>query len=113
MLPNRLIITKRSKREEIYKNSENKWIIDFEDKIKSWSDFYDIIQKEMDFWNYNEKFRKDDYTYSDIVGDLIVFEKMKERKKKEWYLFLIIQKILEKLKIMMKKTIIKALYIEI
>ena len=81
MLPNRLIITKRSKREEIYKKSENKWIIDFEDKIKSWSDFYDIIQKEMDFWNYNEKFRKDDYTYSDIVGDLIIFEKMKERKK--------------------------------
>ena len=35
MLSNRLIITKRSKREEIYKNSENKWIIDFEDKIKS------------------------------------------------------------------------------
>ena len=81
MLPNRLIITKRSKREKIYKKSENKWIIDFEDKIKSWSDFYDIIQKEMDFWNYNEKFRKDDYTYSDIVGDLIIFEKMKERKK--------------------------------
>lgn len=81
MLPNRLIITKRSKREEIYKKSENKWIIDFEDKIKSWSDFYDIVQKEMDFWNYNEKFRKDDYTYSDIVGDLIIFEKMKERKK--------------------------------
>ena len=82
MLPNRLIITKRSKREEIYKKSENKWIIDFEDKIKSWSDFYDIVQKEMDFWNYNEKFRKDDYTYSDIVGDLTVFEKMKERKEK-------------------------------
>jgi len=81
MLPNRLIITKRSKREGIYKKSENKWIIDFEDKIKSWSDFYDIVQKEMDFWNYNEKFRKDDYTYSDIVGDLIIFEKMKERKK--------------------------------
>ena len=81
MLPNRLIITKRSKREEIYKNSENKWIIDFEDKIKSWSDFYDIVQKEMDFLGYNEKFRKDNYTYHDIVGDLIVFEKMKERKK--------------------------------
>ena len=81
MLPNRLIITKRSKREEIYKKSENKWIIDFEDKIKSWSDFYDIVQKEMDFWNYNEKFRKDAYTYRDIVGDLIVFEKMKERKE--------------------------------
>ena len=59
MLPNRLIITKRSKREEIYKKSEKKWIIDFEDKIKSWSNFYDIVQKEMDFWNYNEKFRKD------------------------------------------------------
>ena len=81
MLPNRLIITKRSKREEIYKKSEKKWIIDFEDKIKSWSNFYDIVQKEMDFWNYNEKFRKDAYTYRDIVGDLIVFEKMKERKK--------------------------------
>ena len=81
MLPNRLIITKKSKREEIYKKSENKWIINFEDKIKSWSDFYDIVQKEMDFWNYNEKFRKDAYTYRDIVGDLIVFEKMKERKK--------------------------------
>ena len=81
MLPNRLIITKRSKREEIYKKSEKKWIIDFEDKIKSWSNFYDIIQKEMDFWNYNEKFRKDAYTYRDIVGDLIVFEKMKEIKK--------------------------------
>lgn len=81
MLPNRLIITKKSKREEIYKKSEKKWIIDFEDKIKSWSNFYDIIQKEMDFWNYNEKFRKDAYTYRDIVGDLIVFEKMKERKK--------------------------------
>ena len=39
MLPNKLIITKKSKREEIYKKSENKWIIDFEDKIKSWSDF--------------------------------------------------------------------------
>ena len=81
MLPNRLIITKRSKREEIYKKSEKKWIIDFEDKIKSWSNFYDIVQKEMDFWNYNEKFRKDAYTYRDIVGELIVFEKMKERKK--------------------------------
>ena len=81
MLPNRLIITKKSKREEIYKKSEKKWIIDFEDKIKSWSDFYDIVQKEMDFLGYNEKFRKDDYTYSDIVGDLIIFEKMKERKK--------------------------------
>ncbi|MHB9306809.1 hypothetical protein ACW0UU_04990 [Fusobacterium polymorphum] len=81
MLPNRLIITKKIKREEIYKKSEKKWIIDFEDKIKSWSDFYDIVQKEMDFWNYNEKFRKDAYTYRDIVGDLIVFEKMKERKK--------------------------------
>lgn len=81
MLPNRLIITKRSKREEIYKKFEKKWIIDFEDKIKSWSNFYDIVQKEMDFWNYNEKFRKDAYTYRDIVGDLIVFEKMKERKK--------------------------------
>ena len=81
MLPNRLIITKRSKREEIYKNSENKWIIDFEDKIKSWSDFYDTVQKEMDFLNYNEKFRKDAYTYRDIVGDLTVFEKMKERKE--------------------------------
>ncbi|WP_338995515.1 hypothetical protein KST10_08860 [Fusobacterium animalis] len=81
MLSNRLIITKRSKREEIYKNSENKWIIDFEDKIKSWSDFYDIVQKEMDFLNYNEKFRKDAYTYRDIVGDLTVFEKMKERKE--------------------------------
>ena len=81
MLPNRLIITKRSKREEIYKKSEKKWIIDFEDKIKSWSNFYDIVQKEMDFWNYNEKFRKDAYTYRDIVGDLIVFENMKERKK--------------------------------
>lgn len=81
MLPNRLIITKKSKREEIYKKSENKWIINFEDKIKSWSDFYDIVQKEMDFWNYNEKFRKDAYTYRDIVRDLIVFEKMKERKK--------------------------------
>ena len=88
MLPNRLIITKRSKREEIYKKSENKWIIDFEDKIKSWSDFYDIVQKEMDFWNYNEKFRKDDYTYSDIVGDLIIFEKMKERKKEGMVLIL-------------------------
>ena len=81
MLPNRLIITKKSKREEIYKKSEKKWIIDFEDKIKSWSNFYDIVQKEMDFWNYNEKFRKDAYTYRDIVGDLIVFEKMKERKE--------------------------------
>ena len=81
MLQNRLIITEKSRRKAIYENSKKKWIIDFEDKIKSWSDFYDIIQKEMDFWNYNEKFRKDDYTYSDIVGDLIVFEKMKERKK--------------------------------
>ena len=81
MLQNRLIIIEKSKRKVIYENSKNKWIIDFEDKIKSWSDFYDIIQKEMDFWNYNEKFRKDNYTYHDIVGDLIVFEKMKERKK--------------------------------
>ena len=81
MLQNRLIITEKSKRKAIYENSKNKWIIDFEDKIKSWSDFYDIVQKEMDFWNYNEKFRKDAYTYRDIVGDLIVFEKMKERKK--------------------------------
>ena len=81
MLPNRLIITKKNRREKIYEKSENKWIIDFEDKIKSWSDFYDIIQKEMDFLGYNEQFRKDAYTYRDIVGDLIVFEKMKERKK--------------------------------
>ena len=81
MLQNRLIIIEKSKRKAIYENSKNKWIIDFEDKIKSWSDFYDIVQKEMDFWNYNEKFRKDAYTYRDIVGDLIVFEKMKERKK--------------------------------
>ena len=82
MLQNRLIITEKSKRKAIYENSKNKWIIDFEDKIKSWSDFYDIVQKEMDFLNYNEKFRKDAYTYRDIVGDLTVFEKMKERKEK-------------------------------
>ena len=81
MLPNRLIITEKNKRKAIYENSKDKWIIDFEDKIKSWSDFYDIVQKEMDFLGYNEKFRKDNYTYHDIVGDLIVFEKMKERKK--------------------------------
>ena len=81
MLPNRVIITEKIKRKAIYENSKDKWIIDFEDKIKSWSDFYDIIQKEMDFLGYNEKFRKDNYTYHDIVGDLIVFEKMKERKK--------------------------------
>ena len=81
MLPNRLIITEKIKRKAIYENSKDKWIIDFEDKIKSWSDFYDIVQKEMDFLGYNEKFRKDNYTYHDIVGDLIVFEKMKERKK--------------------------------
>ena len=81
MLPNRLIITEKNKRKAIYENSKDKWIIDFEDKIKSWSDFYDIIQKEMDFLGYNEKYRKDNYTYHDIVGDLIVFEKMKERKK--------------------------------
>ena len=81
MLQNRLIIIEKSKRKVIYENSKNKWIIDFEDKIKSWSDFYDIIQKEMDFLGYNEKYRKDNYTYHDIVGDLIVFEKMKERKK--------------------------------
>ena len=81
MLQNRLIIIEKSKRKVIYENSKNKWIIDFEDKIKSWSDFYDIVQKEMDFLGYNEKFRKDNYTYHDIVGDLIVFEKMKERKK--------------------------------
>ena len=81
MLPNRLIIIEKSKRKVIYENSKNKWIIDFEDKIKSWSDFYDIIQKEMDFLGYNEKYRKDNYTYHDIVGDFIVFKKMKERKK--------------------------------
>ena len=81
MLENKVIITNESNKNKIYEKSKNKWIIDFEDKIKSWSDFYDIVQKEMDFWNYNEKFRKDAYTYRDIVGDLIVFEKMKERKK--------------------------------
>ena len=81
MLQNRLIITEKSRRKAIYENSKNKWIIDFEDKIKSWSDFYDIVQKEMDFLGYNEKFRKDNYTYHDIVGDFIVFKKMKERKK--------------------------------
>ena len=58
MLPNRLIITEKSKRKAIYENSKDKWIIDFEDKIKSWSDFYDIVQKEMDFWNYNERLVK-------------------------------------------------------
>ena len=81
MLQNRLIITKKSKRNEIYEKSKNKWIIDFEDKIKSWADFYDIIQKEIDFLNYNKEYGKGNHTYSDIVGDLIVFEKMKERKK--------------------------------
>ena len=81
MLQNRLIITKKSKRNEIYEKSKNKWIIDFEDKIKSWADFYDIIQKEIDFLNYNKEYGKGNHTYSDIVGDLIVFEKMKEREK--------------------------------
>ena len=81
MLQNRLIIAKKSKRNEIYEKSKNKWIIDFEDKIKSWSDFYDIIQKEIDFLNYNKEYGKGNHTYSDIVGDLIIFEKMKERKK--------------------------------
>ena len=81
MLQNRLIITKKSKRNEIYEKSKKKWVIDFGDKIKSWSDFYDIIQKEIDFLNYNKEYGKGNHTYSDIVGDLIVFEKMKERKK--------------------------------
>ena len=81
LIIDRLIIAKKSKRNEIYEKSKNKWIIDFEDKIKSWSDFYDIIQKEIDFLNYNKEYGKGNHTYSDIVGDLIVFEKMKERKK--------------------------------
>ena len=81
MLQNRLIITKKSKRNEIYGKSKKKWVIDFGDKIKSWSDFYDIIQKEIDFLNYNKEYGKGNHTYSDIVGDLIVFEKMKEREK--------------------------------
>ncbi len=81
MLQNRLIITKKSKRNEIYRKSKKKWVIDFGDKIKSWSDFYDIIQKEIDFLNYNKEYGKGNHTYSDIVGDLIVFEKMKEREK--------------------------------
>ena len=34
MLQNRLIITEKSRRKAIYENSKNKWIIDFEDKIK-------------------------------------------------------------------------------
>ena len=58
MLPNRLIITEKSKRKVIYENSKNRWIIDFEDKIKSWSDFYDIIQKEMDFFGYDSAYGK-------------------------------------------------------
>ena len=84
MLENQLVIEKKSNREKIlenYKKNEKEWVIDLGNRIKNWDDLYNIIQKEMDFWNYNEKFRKDDYTYSDIVGDLIVFEKMKERKK--------------------------------
>ena len=108
MLQNRLIITEKSKRKAIYENSKNKWIIDFEDKIKSWSDFYDIVQKEMDFLGYNEKFRKDNYTYHDIVGDLIVFEKMKERKKEGIVFILDYTE-----NIVIKKTMIRGLYIMI
>lgn len=81
MLPNKLIITKKSKRKIIYEKYNDKWIIDFENRIKNWSTFYDNIQKEMDFWNYHKTFGKDNSTYSDIVGDLIIFEKMKEKKK--------------------------------
>ncbi|MDC7956116.1 hypothetical protein PKF05_09780 [Fusobacterium simiae] len=113
MLPNRLIITKKSKREEIYKKSENKWIIDFEDKIKSWSNFYDIIQKEMDFWDYNERFGKGDHTYSDIVGDLIVFEKMKERKREGMVFILDYTEDFRKIKDYDEKTMIKVQYIMI
>ena len=109
MLPNRLIITEKSKRKAIYENSKNKQIIDFEDKIKSWSDFYDIVQKELDFLNYNEKFRKDAYTYRDIVGDLTVFEKMKERKEKGMVFILDYTEV----RIVMKKTMIKVQYIMI
>ena len=68
MLQNRLIITENSKRKAIYENSKNKWIIDFEDKIKSWSDFYDIVQKEVmspelvkDPKKYKETMRENNY----------------------------------------------------
>ena len=84
MLPNRLIITEKSKRKAIYENSKDKWIIDFEDKIKSWSDFYDIVQKEMDFWNYNErlvrKFLKELIYVIDIdeINDVKKYQEVKE-----------------------------------
>nr|WP_261786498.1 hypothetical protein [Fusobacterium animalis] len=50
MLQNRLIITKKSKRNEIYEKSKNKWIIDFEDKIKSWADFLRYNSKRNRFF---------------------------------------------------------------
>ena len=111
MLQNRLIITKKSKRNEIYEKSKNKWIIDFEDKIKSWSDFYDIIQKEIDFLNYNKEYGKGNHTYSDIVGDLIVFEKMKERKKEGMVFILDYTENFRKIKDCDEKTMIKVQYI--
>ena len=49
MLSNRLIITEKSKRKAIYENSKNKWIIDFEDKIKVGVIFMILFKKKWIF----------------------------------------------------------------
>lgn len=82
MLENRLFIDKQSNRDKIYKNAEKKWIIEYRDSLKDWDSYYDKLQQEMDFCEYHKQFGKSPQTLVDIIGDTIVFEKMKKQGKK-------------------------------
>ena len=81
MLQNRIIVTSKNDKNEIYKLSKNKWIIELDgNKIISWYDFYDIIQKEIDIVDYHSKFGRKYHTFADFSGDIELFKEVQKRK---------------------------------
>lgn len=81
MLKNKVIITSKNKKNEIYELSKNKWIIEIEgDNIANWGDFYDLMQKDFDVVNYHNKFGKSGHTYDDFISDEALFHEVQKRK---------------------------------
>lgn len=85
VLENKLIITRKTEKERVLQNSD-KMIVELNgNEIKSWYDFYQVIQKNLDYWNYDAIFGEchpaNIHTYADIVQDEIIFEKFKEDKQ--------------------------------
>ena len=73
---NSLTIISRKEKEELYKDLEEKWLIELDGrKMNNWDDFYYQIMSQVDFYEYSKKFEISSHTVKDAALEFEIIEK--------------------------------------